>query len=109
MEERPLGTFGKLLLFVLTVLAILILFSIFYYLEDWRVDHVQQTPDPEDVLTSGMLACMELGCPFGTNYIGSSSGEVYHDCTTSQARSINEENRVCFSSTSDAVDQGYRR
>jgi hypothetical protein len=65
-------------------------------------------PDPEDVLTSGMLACMELGCPFGTNYIGSSSGEVYHDCTTSQARSINEENRVCFSSTSDAVDQGYR-
>ena len=108
MEEKEVGTFGKILLFVMVVVSMLIMFSIFYYLEDWRAENIQQTPEPEDVLTSGMLACMELGCPIGTHYIGSSSGEVYHECTTSQARSIKEENRVCFSSTSDAVEQGYR-
>ena len=106
--DRDLGLSGKLLLFAITVIAVLLMFAIFYYLEDWREENMPQPDEPEDIITSGMLACVELGCPVGTKYIGSSMGEVYHDCTSSQARSIKEDNRICFKSADDAIAQGYR-
>ena len=109
VEEKNTGTFGRILLFVMAVIAMLIMFSIFYYLEDWRAVHFpEQEQEPEDVLTSGMLACIELGCPAGTNYIGSVNGATYHACDSTIARSINEENRVCFNSIDDAVSLDYR-
>jgi hypothetical protein len=107
-ERKEIGTFGKLLLFLITAISIIIMFTIFFYLEDWRVENIQQDTAPEDIITSGMLACVEMGCPLGTKYIGSSMGEVYHDCITSQARSIKADNRVCFTSADDAIDKGYR-
>jgi hypothetical protein len=106
--RKEIGTFGKLLLFLITAISMILMFTIFFYLEDWRAENIEQPPEPEDIITSGMLACVELGCPFGTKYLGSSMGEVYHDCITSQARSIKADNRVCFSSADDAIDKGYR-
>jgi hypothetical protein len=106
--RKEIGTFGKLLLFLITAISMILMFTIFFYLEDWRAENIEQAPEPEDIITSGMLACVEMGCPLGTKYLGSSMGEVYHDCTSSQARSINADNRVCFSSADDAIDKGYR-
>jgi len=85
------------------------MFSIFYYLEDWRDEHfpAEEKDEPEQVITSGMLACVEMGCPVGTKFIGASGGTTYHDCSSSLARSIKSENRVCFSSAQDAVASGY--
>jgi hypothetical protein len=111
MESVPApktGLFGKILLFVMVVIAMLIMFSIFYYLDGWREERFPtQENELEDVLTSGMLACVEMGCPAGTKFIGSSGGVSYHDCATTQARSIKSENRVCFSSYQEAVAKGY--
>jgi hypothetical protein len=105
---KPKDTFGRLLLFVIVVVAMLVMFSIFYYLEDWRADRFpEQEIEPEEILTSGMLACIEMGCPAGTKFIGSSGGVSYHDCATTQARSIKSDNRVCFSSYQDAIAKGY--
>jgi hypothetical protein len=106
--KKHLGDFGKILLFIITAISIILMFTIFYYLEDWRAENIEQTTDPEDIITSGMLACVEMGCPLGTKYIGSNSGEVYHDCTSGTARSIVKDNRVCFSSADDAIAKGYR-
>jgi hypothetical protein len=106
--EQKTGVFGRILLFIMVVIAMLIMFSIFYYLEDWREERFPvQENEPEDIITSGMLACVEMGCPVGTKFIGSSGGVSYHDCATTQARSIKKENRVCFSSYQDAVAKGY--
>ena len=107
-RKEELNLFGKLLLFGITILAILLMFSIFYYLEDWRDEHFpQKEKEPEQIISSGMLACVEMGCPVGTKFIGAKSGATYHDCSSSLARSIKIENRVCFSSATDAVAQGY--
>ena len=106
VKER--GTFGKLLLFVMVVISMLIMFTIFFYLEDWRAEHFPEENDkPEEVLTSGMLACVEMGCPAGSKFLGSTAGTTYHSCATTQARSIKKENRICFSSASDASGAGY--
>jgi len=97
----------KLLTFFFVVFLLLGLFTTYRYLDDWREENVP-SQEPEDVLTSGMLACIELGCPFGTKYIGSSQGTNYYECTTAMARSLVEENRVCFNSIDDAVALGYK-
>jgi hypothetical protein len=110
MEELPKkqSPVGRILLFVMVVVSMLIMFSIFYYLEDWREEHFpEENAQTEDVLTSGMLACVEMGCPAGSKFLGSTSGTTYHSCATTQARSIKRENRICFSSASDASVAGY--
>ena len=97
---------GKIGLFILTVIVFIILFNIYYRLDEWRGERPgQQAPE---LITTGSLACIELGCPPRTNFIGSSSGSVYHECSSSYARAILSENRVCFSSAQEAIAQGYR-
>jgi len=109
VQKEQIGNFGKILLFIITVVSILIMFTIYFYLEDWRAENFPESADePEDVLSSGMLACIEMGCPAGTRFIGSAEGSVYHDCSSTLARSIKEDNRVCFSSANEAISNGYR-
>ena len=51
--------------------------------------------------------CTLLGCPKGTIFVGSKNSNKYHGCSSRFARSILLENIVCFSSESDALEQGY--
>lgn len=52
-------------------------------------------------------ACVSLGCPEGTKYVGSSKSDKYHYCSCSYAKKIYPENRLCFKSKEDAQSQGY--
>lgn len=51
--------------------------------------------------------CEELGCPYGTNFVGSKNSDKYHYCSCSYAKSINRTNLVCFNSTEEAEEKGY--
>ena len=51
--------------------------------------------------------CEELGCPYGTNFVGSKNSDMYHYCSCSYAKSINPENLICFNNTEEAEEKGY--
>ena len=51
--------------------------------------------------------CEELGCPYGTNFVGSKNSKKYHYCSCSYAKSINPENLICFNNTEEAEEKGY--
>jgi len=51
--------------------------------------------------------CEELGCPYGTNFVGSKNSDKYHYCSCSYAKSINRTNLVCFNNTEEAEEKGY--
>jgi hypothetical protein len=52
-------------------------------------------------------SCTALGCPSGTEFVGSKSSDKYHLCTCRYAKKIKPDNIVCFSSKQDAESQGY--
>lgn len=52
-------------------------------------------------------ACVELGCPEGTQFVGSSGGTKYHYCWCSYAGGIKKENLLCFTSKEDAQARSY--
>lgn len=107
-NEQATDDLTKFVFFIMVVATILLMFFVYYYLDNWRATNVASGSAPPELLTTGALGCVELGCPPGTNFIGSVSGEVYHMCTSSYARSILPDNRVCFPSATEAVAQGYR-
>jgi hypothetical protein len=51
--------------------------------------------------------CEELGCPYGTNFVGSKNSDLYHYCHCSSAKRIKEENLVCFFTEEEAQEKGY--
>ena len=106
LEERK-ELFEKGLLFFIVIVSILALFFIYMHLDDWRADKGFAS-QPEETITSGSLACIELGCPVGTDFIGSKQGNIYHECDSSYSKAILEENRVCFPSAVEANARGYR-
>lgn len=97
----------KFIVFIMVVLTIFVLFFVYDFLDARATDDGVQVPT--ELLTSGALACIELGCGPGTDFIGSKEGDVYHECESLYARSILPENRVCFPSATEAVAQGYRK
>jgi len=48
-------------------------------------------------------ACIELGCPPNTFYVGSSGSDKYYECKCGWAKTIKSENLVCFSSNEEAL------
>jgi hypothetical protein len=56
---------------------------------------------------SGDPACISLGCPAGTNYVGSMKSDKYHFCSCEWARRISPANLVCFMSADEAASSGY--
>ena len=52
-------------------------------------------------------ACTELGCPAGTEFVGSINSDRYHYCWCRSAKRINPENLVCFSNKEEAQAEGY--
>ena len=51
--------------------------------------------------------CEDLGCPSGTQFVGSKSSTKYHYCDCRWAKRIKEENLICFDDAEDAQGQGY--
>lgn len=100
----------KIGVFVLVLLTILFMFVLYMVLDEWRANQqISPANQPQALLTEGMLACVELGCPPGTQFVGSRQSDLYHECDSSYARAIKKENLLCFKDASDAVAQGYRK
>lgn len=53
-------------------------------------------------------ACVSLGCPSGTQFVGSKKSDKYHYCDCRWAKKINEENLRCFQSVDEAKSMGYK-
>lgn len=51
--------------------------------------------------------CVALGCPDGTQLVGSERSDKYHRCGCVWADKIRKENLICFNSTAEAVAAGY--
>ena len=51
--------------------------------------------------------CVSIGCPEGTQYVGSKKSDKYHYCTCRWAKEIYKENLICFTSVADAQSKGY--
>jgi hypothetical protein len=63
--------------------------------------------DTTSTVQPGDPECEELGCPYGTNFVGSKNSDKYHYCSCSYAKSINSTNLVCFNNTEEAEEKGY--
>lgn len=66
---------------------------------------------PQEQTSSGDPECVALGCPDGTNYVGSINSDKYHKCSCRWAHEdqggIKKENLNCFKDKSDAESQEY--
>lgn len=55
------------------------------------------------------LRCLQLGCPEGTQYVGSINSDKFYECDCHYANRILEENVVCFRTEQQAKDEGRVR
>jgi len=67
----------------------------------------EETSTTSTTIPAGDPLCEDLGCPYGTNYVGSKNSDLYHYCHCSYAKRIKEENLVCFSTEEEAIEEGY--
>ena len=92
----------KLMVSFLTLFIIafiMVVFSITNYLRDDGI-----LPKRDD----SSLTCQNLGCPVNATFVGSRNSNVYHECDCSYALAILPENRLCFLTSLEAEDKGYR-
>lgn len=54
-------------------------------------------------------ACKELGCPSGSQFVGSVNSDKFYPCDCHYALRVKPENRVCFEIAEDAVNEGRIR
>jgi hypothetical protein len=52
-------------------------------------------------------SCVSLGCPSGTQFVGSKNSNKYHYCRCYYAKKIKPENLICFQSVEEAKSKGY--
>lgn len=62
---------------------------------------------PQEQTPSGDSACVALGCPEGTNYVGSINSDKYHTCSCRYALQIHVGNVNCFKDKAEAESKGY--
>ncbi len=97
----------KLAVFVMVLFVIFLMFVVYHFLDEWR--GTNNADEPQVLLTSGSLACIELGCTPGTDFVGSKNSNLYHECTSSYARAIKDENLKCFPDAQNAIAEGYTK
>ena len=105
---------GTFLLFMMGVLIFVVICAgLLYYMNSTNDDKNIQDKEGDDVndeevtIEDEGLACLELGCPDGTLYVGSINSDKYYVCSCHYAERINPENLKCFVSDSEAVEMGY--
>jgi len=67
----------------------------------------EETSTTSTTIIPGDPLCEDLGCPYGTNFVGSKSSDLYHYCHCSHAKRIKPENLICFYSEEEAIQKGY--
>ncbi len=68
---------------------------------------IEETTTTSTTILPGDSFCEELGCPYGTNFVGSKNSDLYHYCHCSFAKRIKPENLVCFFGEEEAIEKGY--
>ena len=64
----------------------------------------QESQEQQEPEKTNEESCLELGCPEGTQYVGSENSDKYYECSCHYASKILEENIVCFKSELEAQD-----
>ena len=54
-------------------------------------------------------ACIELGCPEDTEFVGSINSNKYYKCECRYAKNILPENLICFKTEGEAIESGYQK
>ncbi len=107
----------QLLIYILTFLIIAILIYTFWFADLWRAEKGVPSSSQksesgyaeEPLLGPDVVSCEDLGCPTGTEFVGSSGSNVYHNCYCLYALAILPDNRICFMNASEAEGKGYRK
>ena len=118
-EDSPRTYLGRLSVGLLVLAVIVGMFTLYYYIGLQKeapessgttdASTPTQTNTSKPVIPStGVVSCEDLGCPAGSQFIGSSQSNVYHECDSSYALAILPGNRICFYNSTEAEAQGYR-
>ena len=68
----------------------------------------QETTTTEETTTiESTDECVNLGCPEGTQFVGSKNSDKYHYCNCTWAKKIKTENLLCFQGVEEAKADGY--
>lgn len=92
-----------------TIIAILILVIIvggIYYILTSTNDNKDTNPE-NTINTNTNNPCTELGCPYGTRYIGSINSDKFYECDCHYANRIKPENIRCFATRQEALSDNY--
>lgn len=63
----------------------------------------------EKAVEENIDPCVALGCPEGTTAVGSKNSDKWHYCSCKWAKRIKKENLVCFKTTKEAEEKGYKK
>lgn len=93
---------------IIIVLVILALFGTYHMIRLYKAAQEPTPPPTPEEPEVGLISCEDLGCPEGSQYVGSSQSNVYHECSSGYAQTILSQNRICFFSAAEAEEAGYR-
>lgn len=115
-EDSPRTYLGRLSVGLIVLAVIVGMFTLYYYIGLQKEAAESSGPDYSStantstpvIPSAGVVSCEDLGCPAGSQFIGSSQSNVYHECDSSYALAILPGNRICFYNSTEAEAQGYR-
>jgi len=58
---------------------------------------------------SNNQACLDLGCSENTKFAGSINSDKFYECNCRYAKTIKEENVICFTTEKEALEKGRVR
>ncbi|MBI2565390.1 hypothetical protein HYV79_05420 [Candidatus Woesearchaeota archaeon] len=90
------------------LITIIFTLSIVLFILGFIIADNYQNKDDKIITFSENVCEKVLGCPEGTQFVGSEISDVYHKCSCSSALRIKNENIVCFIDEESAIEQGYR-
>ena len=96
-----------LIIFIALLVIIGLIFGAIYLVNKSVEDTVDEGADRINEVVENEMACLELGCPSDTVYVGSKNSDKYYECKCGWARTINPENILCFKDDMEAQLNGY--
>jgi len=95
---------------IIVVIVIIALFAGYHLIKIYKAAQEGPVVPTEEggPPVPGLIICEDLGCPEGSQYIGSSESNVYHECSSGYAQTILPQNRMCFYNATEAEQAGYR-
>tara|TARA_Y100000310_G_scaffold343691_1_gene452511 strand:+ start:1120 stop:1428 length:309 start_codon:yes stop_codon:yes gene_type:complete len=87
-------------LYIIIIILLIIAGSSFYLFSKYSPAPIGDEEDNSNIINN---ECLEIGCPSGSIYAGSINSDKYYECKCRWAKSVNEENLVCFSTDAEAL------